>query len=97
MKKIILILLSAALALLLCACAGTRTALTVGKNRIDEAEYAFYLNYNRYVNGADAEPDMKAVREEAVKQIVRNEIVRIKCREMGLTLTGEQKSKLKED
>ena len=96
MRKAIFCIEACLLALLLCGCAGTKTALIVGKNEIDEAEYAFYLNYNRYSGSEPSSAEeMDKVRENAVKQIVTNEVVRIKCRELGPFLSKEQRESLK--
>lgn len=98
MKKLFLVLSLLLTAALLASCSGTRTAVTVGKNKIDEAEYAFYLNYNRLAGStATEEVNIEEAREAALWQIVSNEVVRIKCRELGLTLSKEQKAELAQD
>ena len=96
MKKRIAALFLAAILICLAGCRGRNTAVKVDKNTVDEAEYAFYLNYNRYGDPkkVSSERDLPAAREEAIAQIVSNEVVRIKCREYGLTIPKEEKARL---
>lgn len=102
-KKLIAMLLAAALcAALLCGCSPSPTAVTVGGRKVDASEYAFYLYYNRpdaSASGTVVYDDavMAAVRQAALDQIVTNEVVRLKCESLGLTLSQEQKDALKEE
>ena len=102
-KKLIAILLAAALcAALLCGCSPSPTAVTVGGRKVDASEYAFYLYYNRPDASASGtvvydDAAMEAVRQAALDQIVTNEVVRLKCDSLGLTLSQAQKDALKEE
>lgn len=102
-KKLIAMLLAAALcAALLCGCSPSPTAVTVGGRKVDASEYAFYLYYNRpdaSASGTVVYDDavMASVRQAALDQIVTNEVVRLKCESLGLTLSQEQKDALKEE
>lgn len=100
-KKLTALALSAlALLTLLSGCSPSPTVLTVGDRRVDAAEYAFYLYYNR-TNTDEAsgtvlytEADTAAAREAALEQIVTTEVVRLKCQELGLELSEAQKTTL---
>ncbi|MBQ7492427.1 MAG: SurA N-terminal domain-containing protein [Clostridia bacterium] len=101
LKKILSALLCAALFVLpLAGCSPSPTAVTVGGRKVDASEYAFYLSYNRIRSGEpsgtilySAESTALA-REAALDQIVTNEVVRLKCAELGLTLSAETKAQL---
>lgn len=100
-KKLTALALSAlALLALLSGCSPSPTALSVGDRKVDAAEYAFYLYYNR-TNTDEAsgtvlytEADTAAAREAALEQIVTTEVVRLKCQELGLELSEAQKTTL---
>lgn len=100
-KKLTALALSAlALLTLLSGCAPSPTALTVGERKVDAAEYAFYLYYNR-TNTDEAsgtvlytEADTAAAREAALEQIVTTEVVLLKCQELGLELSEAQETTL---
>ncbi len=96
MKKRLGAFILALILLCLAGCRGSNTAIKVEKNKVDEAEYAFYLNFNRYGDHSkvSSERDLASAREEAIAQIVSNEVVRIKCREYGLTVSKEEKTRL---
>ena len=87
---------------LLCGCSPSPTAVTVGNHKVDASEYAFYLHYNRASIGAESgtvlysEADNEKAREAAIRQIVTNEVVRLKCEEFELELSDEQKGALAE-
>ena len=81
----------------LSGCSPSPTAITVGSRKVDASEYAFYLNYNRSHSEEDSsilydESALTTAREAAIQQITTNEVVRIKCEELGLTLSDSQKS-----
>lgn len=84
----------------LSGCSPSPTAVTVGNRKVDASEYAFYLNYNRSHGEEDSggilydESALTDAREAAIQQITTNEVVRIKCEELGLTLSDSQKSAL---
>lgn len=104
MKKLSALLLSSLmLLLLLTGCSPSPTAVIVGGRKVDASEYAFYLHYNRantdedpstLVHSADA---LKTARASALDQIVTNEVVRLKCKELGLELSKETRAALKSD
>lgn len=100
MKKrtCILIFLLALTCLLLCSCKGKSTVMTVLGTKIEGAEYAFYLNFNRlrlfdhqsgYTNA-----ELMEARQASIMQIVTAETVRAKCRELGLEPSDAQKAEL---
>lgn len=100
-KTALLLCLLLALAAL-AACSPSPTAVAIGKNRVDASEYAFYLNYNRLRSEEGGEPEYgeaatAAARESSLNQIITNELIRIKCRELGLELEREQKELLREN
>lgn len=101
MKRFFSLILSAACLLCLWACSPSPTAVTVDGHKVDASEAAFYLNYNRSVAGTDNQvytaDATKKAKEAALDQIVTNEIVRIKCKEMDLTLSDEQEAQLAAD
>lgn len=104
MKKILSLLFCAALlSALFAGCSPSPTAVTVGGRKVDAAEYAFYLSYNRIRSGEpsgtilhSAEGTARA-REAALEQIVTNEVVRLKCAELGLRLSDETRRQLSEE
>ena len=100
MKKrtLLLLLLLVLTCLLLCSCRGKSAVLTVNGVKIDGAEYAFYLHFNRlrlfdhqsgYTNA-----ELMEARQASIMQIVTAETVRAKCRELGLELSDVQKAEL---
>ncbi len=95
-----LALLCALLLTLLCGCSPSPTAVTVGGNKVDASEYAFYLSYNRLSTGEDSgtllfdEKDNAVAREAALEQIITAEVVRLKCEELGLALSDTQRQTL---
>lgn len=100
-KKLTALALSAlALLMLLSGCAPSPTALTVGERKVDAAEYAFYLYYNRTSTGESSgtvlytDADTAAARERSLEQIITNEVVRLKCQELGLELSEAQETTL---
>ena len=102
MKKIIATLMLCALLLsLLCGCSPSPTAVTVGGNKVDASEYAFYMHYNRVsTNEASGtvlydSKDNQAARDAAIEQILTNEVVLLKCEELELELSDAQKTALK--
>ena len=101
MKRIIAAALLCALMLsLLCGCSPSPTAVTVGGNKVDASEYAFFLSYNRVTTGENSGTvlfdarDNEIAREAAIEQILTNEVVRLKCEEFGLELSDAQKTAL---
>lgn len=99
MKKTLALLLTLLLCLCtLTACKGTGKALIVNGEKIDQAEYAFFLNYNRMSFLSDksnyTKEELKQARDAAIDQIVLNEVVRQKCEEYGLKLSKKQKKQL---
>ncbi len=105
MKKTFLVIFVVLLALSLFSCSASPTAIRVGDNKVDASEYAYYLNFNRLnldlvVSGTNmpAEEELLAqAREQAKRHIITAEIVRIKCDELGLELTKEQKEEMEEE
>ncbi|MEA5039323.1 MAG: peptidylprolyl isomerase [Clostridiaceae bacterium] len=99
MKRWLVIALCILCLLSLCACRPSPTAITVGGNRVDASEYAFYLHYNcdekGAAGGAYTDEETAAAREKAIDQIITNEVVRLKCKELGLSFSDEQKESLK--
>ncbi len=100
-KKLTALALGAlALLTLLSGCAPSPTALTVGDRKVDAAEYAFYLYYNRTSTGESSgtvlytDADTAAARERSLEQIITNEVVRLKCQELGLELSEAQETTL---
>ena len=79
---------------LLGGCSPSPTAIVVGKNKVDAAELAFYLEYNRLnlqsqdgsTEEEDADPSLEEAKEAALEQIVTAEIVRQQCDKLGLEL-----------
>jgi len=98
-KTVALILCTIICTLAFSACRGTGKALTVNGREVDQAEFAFYLNFNRlslFSNKSKYTKDELArARAEAITQIVANETVRAKCKELGLEPTKEQKAEVK--
>ncbi len=104
MKRFSALLLSALLLLcLLAGCSPSPTAVIVGGRKVDASEYAFYLHYNRVNSGEDdstviySADALETARAAALDQIVTNEVVRLKCKELGLELSKEAKAALKAD
>lgn len=90
----------------LCACTPSPTAVTVNGAKIDSAELAFYMEYNRinlenkYGYISDGNYDEKiteTVKTDALAQIVSAEIIRQKCQEFKLKLSKETKDSLAAD
>lgn len=90
---------------LLGGCSPSPTAVVVGKNKVDAAELAFYLEYNRLnlqsqdgsTEEEDADPSLEEAKEAALEQIVTAEIVRQQCDKLGLDLSKEEKEDLKQN
>ena len=91
MKRVLSILLVCALALSLCACSTSPTAIKVNGTAVDASEVAFYLNYNR----AAGDPD--AVKAATLEQIATAELIRQKCKDLKLSLSKEQKETLQQE
>lgn len=91
MKRLLSFLLICALAVSLCACVTSPTAVKVNGSSIDASEVAFYLHANR---DAGRLADVKAA---ALEQITTAELVRQKCKSMNLTLSKTQKQTLKQE
>ncbi len=91
MKRLLSLLLICALAVSLCACVTSPTAVKVNGSAIDASEAAFYLHSNR---DAGKLADVKAA---ALDQIATAELVRQKCKSMKLTLSKEQEQTLKQE
>lgn len=91
MKRLLSFLLICALAISLCACVTSPTAVKVNGSSIDASEVAFYLHANR---DAGRLADVKAA---ALEQITTAELVRQKCKSMNLTLSKTQKQTLKQE
>lgn len=90
---------------LLGGCSPSPTAIVVGKNKVDAAELAFYLEYNRLnlqsqdgsTEEEDADPSLEEAKEAALEQIVTAEIVRQQCGKLGLELSKEEKEELEQN
>ena len=90
---------------LLGGCSPSPTAIVVGKNKVDAAELAFYLEYNRLnlqsqdgsTEEEDADPSLEEAKEAALEQIVTAEIVRQQCDKLGLELSKEEKEELEQN
>ncbi len=86
--------------LLLTGCSPSPTAVKVGDQKVDAAEYAFYLYYNRANTGEDSGTVLfdaaatETARRIALSQIITNEVVQLKCKEFGLELSEAQKTTL---
>lgn len=99
-KVLALALCGVALLTLLCGCSPSPTAIQVGSRKVDAAEYAFYLYYNRTNSGAESgtvlydDAATQTSREIALDQIITNEVVRLKCEEFGLELSEAQETTL---
>ena len=91
MKRLLSFLLICALAVSLCACVTSPTAVKVNGSSIDASEVAFYLHANR---DAGRLADVKAA---ALEQITTAELVRQKCKSMNLILSKTQKQTLKQE
>lgn len=91
MKRLLSFLLICTLAVSLCACVTSPTAVKVNGSSIDASEVAFYLHANR---DAGRLADVKAA---ALEQITTAELVRQKCKSMNLTLSKTQKQTLKQE
>lgn len=91
MKRLLSILLICALAVSLCACATSPTAVKVNGSAVDASEVAFYLYYNR------GEGDLQDVKAAALEQITTAELVRQKCKSMNLSLSKEQTRTLEQE
>ena len=90
-----------AVCLLVCwSMRGRFTALTVEGAKVDRAEYAFYLNYNRLrLFGAQSEysaAQLEQAAAESIEQIAAAETVRNMCRELGIELSDSQRDELKQ-
>ncbi len=88
MKRVLSVLLICALALSLCACATSPTAVRVNGAAVDASEVAFYLHYNRDAG------DLKEIKAAALEQIATAELVRQKCKDLKLSLSKAQKEAL---
>lgn len=106
MKKTALPALFALIALLFSACSPSPSAVTVGTAHADAAEYAFYVHHNvqtiesdyGYVpNGIYPAEITDAVKADALDQLVTAQVIRLKCRELGLKLTDAEIEQLKTD
>lgn len=101
MKRWLVIIVCALCVLSLCACHPSPTAVIVGGHKVDASEYAFYLHYNGSEKAGDnvvyTDDETAAARKKAIDQIVTSEVVRIKCKELNLTLSKEQKASLKKE
>ena len=90
---------------LLGGCSPSPTAIVVEKNKVDAAELAFYLEYNRLnlqsqdgsTEEEDADPSLEEAKEAALEQIVTAEIVRQQCDKLGLELSKEEKEELEQN
>lgn len=92
MKKLLLLALTLCL---LAGCSPSPQLVTVNGKNLDGSEYAFYLNYQLLsVENPDELTDeqVNTYKEQALKQMVLNEIVRQKCKEFDLALSKEQKN-----
>lgn len=99
-------LLLALLLTLLAGCSPSPEALRVGKNKVDASELAFYLNFNMQelesrhgFSGGSlyGEEHLEEAKALALEQITAAEIVRLKCKELQLELTKEERALLKEE
>jgi len=101
MKKIPALLLLLAMLLALSACAPSPTAVTVDGRKIDASEYAFYLTYARRVAGVTdvtfTAEELEAARQDALRSITTQEVVRLKCKAFGLELSDGQRAILREE
>ena len=104
MKKTQKILCCLAALCLVGGCSPSPTAVVVGKSRVDAAELAFYLEYNRMnfpsqESGQEEQegPSLKEVKADALEQITTGEIVRQQCEKQGLKLSKEEKEELKQN
>lgn len=88
MKRSAAAVMLLALCLTLCACRGKDAAMTVGDSKIEQAEYVFYLNYNRLKLFGECDSytnaQLQSARQAAIVQIVTAQTVREKCRELGI-------------
>ena len=79
---------------ILSACRGKDKALTVNGIEVDQAEFAFYLNFNRLSmfshKSKYTKQELDQAKAAAIEQIVANETVRAKCKELNLTLSDDQ-------
>lgn len=104
-KKLMVPVLVFLLVLSLFSCSPSPTAMSVGKNKVDASEYAYYLNHNGLSLDAHnsgttvlSQNDLLArAHEQAQLQITNSEIIRLKCDQLGLELSDEQKDQLKEE
>ncbi len=102
MKKLTTALVLAAMLCALTGCSPSPTAITVNGRKVDVSEYAFYLNYNRTTSGEDDSAiiyDQQATDDAsllAIKQIMTNELVMLKCKQFDLELSDKQKDTLAE-
>ena len=100
MKKALVILILLFLCVcILTSCKGTGKALTVNGEKIDQAEYAFFLNYSRMSTGQDkyTAEELSVARQEAIDRIVINQVVRQKCKELGLKLSKDEIKQLEKE
>lgn len=105
MKKRLLALICALC--LLGGCSPSPTAITVNSSKVDAAELAFYLEYNRlnlenryggsYADGVYDKAITETVKKDALDQIVTAELVLQKCKEYKLKLTEDDKAYLKDN
>lgn len=91
MKRLLSILLVCALAVSLCACVTSPTAVKVNGSSVDASEVAFYLHANRN------EGKLADVKAAALEQIATAELVRQKCKSMKLSLSKEQEKTLEQE
>lgn len=97
MKRLLILVFCALCVLGLTACSPSPTAVTVGGNKVDASEYAFYLHYNcaEKEEGSYTKAETNAARKKALDQLVTSEVVRLKCKELQLELSSKQEKALK--
>lgn len=83
----------------LTSCKGTGRALTVNGEKIDQAEYAFFLNYSKISTGKDGytADELENARQEAIDRIVINQVVRQKCKKLGIKLSKSEIKQLEQE
>ena len=93
MKKIIAMAMVLVFTLL-SGCSPSPTLATINGSKIDASEYAFYLNY-QLVSVEDiaalSEENFQKLKEDALNQVIINELVLQKCKEYGLKLPKEDR------
>ncbi len=103
MKKYLILIFCVLLALSLLSCTASPTAVRVGSRKVDASEYAYYLHYSRLnlemsSGVAPTAADLLTqAREQALRLIRNEELVRIRCDELGLTLTDGERLALKSE